>query len=77
MIANAEQIEFDHPLPTVNLQELVLALADVLKRAELTASHAIKRETLSVRERMTIILSSLQEKSSSTSLTFLHPLKAG
>ena len=44
------------------MKELLLALADVLKRAELNASHQIQRETLSVRERMTNILSSLQEK---------------
>jgi segregation and condensation protein A len=36
------------------------ALADVLKRAELHASHNIQMETLSVRERMTNILSALQ-----------------
>ncbi len=52
---------FEKPQPSVSLQELVLALADVLRRAELTASHHIQLETLSVRERMTIILSALQQ----------------
>jgi segregation and condensation protein A len=40
----------------------MLALADVFHRAELNASHAIQMEALSVRERMTRILSVLQQK---------------
>lgn len=54
--------EFEKPQPKVDLKDILLALADVLKRAELTASHQIKMETLSVRERMTRILSSLQDR---------------
>jgi segregation and condensation protein A len=52
----------EKPQPTVSLQELLLAFSQVLKRAELNTSHQIKLELLSVRERMTIILTSLQEK---------------
>ena len=36
--------------PPVELRELLLALKDVLKRAELTGRHAIQREALSVRK---------------------------
>ena len=42
--------------PPVELRELLLALKDVLKRAELTGRHAIQREALSVRNRMSDVL---------------------
>ena len=38
--------------PPVELKEKLLALHDVLKRAELFTQHAIKRDALSVRQRM-------------------------
>ena len=43
----------------VVLPDLLHALKDVMKRAELFNSHHIKRETLSVRERMTWVLNSV------------------
>jgi segregation and condensation protein A len=42
--------------PQLELRELALAFQDILKRATLNAHHHIKREQLSIRERMTIIL---------------------
>jgi segregation and condensation protein A len=45
--------------PPVDLKELLLALKDVLKRAELMGHHAIQREALSVRNRMSDVLKSL------------------
>jgi segregation and condensation protein A len=45
--------------PPVELRELLLALKDVLKRAELTGRHAIQREALSVRNRMSDVLKAL------------------
>jgi segregation and condensation protein A len=59
--ANVDDSHFEKPLANVSLRELLLALSDVLKRAELNASHHIQMETLSVRERMTIILAALQK----------------
>jgi segregation and condensation protein A len=53
---------FEKPQPNVSLQELMLALADVLRRVDLNTSHHIQLEPLSVRERMTLILSALQQK---------------
>jgi segregation and condensation protein A len=47
--------------PPVELRELLLALKDVLKRAELTGRHAIQREALSVRNRMSDVLSALSD----------------
>ncbi|WP_066096197.1 segregation and condensation protein A [Xanthomonas massiliensis] len=45
--------------PPVELKEMLLALHDVLKRAELFSGHAIKREALSVRQRMGEVLGRL------------------
>lgn len=47
------------PLPEVPLDELLSALRDIIKRSALTVSHAITREPLSVRERMTHVLDKL------------------
>ncbi|TAM62314.1 MAG: segregation/condensation protein A [Rhodanobacter sp.] len=45
--------------PPLELPELLLALRDVMHRAELFGHHAIKREALSVRQRMGELLSRL------------------
>lgn len=42
--------------PEVPLDAILKAFADVLTRAELYSHHHIQRETLSVRERMTLVL---------------------
>ena len=47
--------------PTVELREILAALKDVMGRAELFSSHQISSEPLSVRERMSRILSALRE----------------
>ncbi|NYS59915.1 segregation/condensation protein A [Vreelandella salicampi] len=46
--------------PEVELDELLGALAGLLKRAELTQTHHITREVLSTRERMLAIMDQLQ-----------------
>jgi segregation and condensation protein A len=46
--------------PDVNVVDLRLAWADVIKRAKLHAHHRITREELSVREHMSLILKKLQ-----------------
>jgi len=45
--------------PPVDLREMLLALRDVLKRAELFSRHAVRREALSVRQRMGELLGRL------------------
>ncbi len=50
-------------IPQVDLKELMLAFMDVLKRTDLNAAHEIKKELLSVRERMSLILDKLQTTS--------------
>lgn len=60
--ADSSLIEVDKPLPYVSLQDLVASLADVLRRAELNSSHMVRIDALSVREKMTLILDSIQNK---------------
>lgn len=45
--------------PPVDLREILLALAGVLRRAELAGHHRVERETLSVRQRMGEVLKAL------------------
>jgi len=46
--------------PDVDLHELLLALKDVLHRADMFSSHQVQREPLSVRERMSRVLEQVQ-----------------
>jgi segregation and condensation protein A len=59
--------------PQVTLQEMLLAFKDVLSRAEMFAHHHIHREPLSIRQRMSDILSTLRE---SAFLDFVKLFKA-
>lgn len=54
---DAPKIKREIPLPDLTLKELLLALKDVADRAKLAEHHNIARETLSVRARMTQVLS--------------------
>ncbi|MFK8052055.1 MAG: ScpA family protein [Woeseiaceae bacterium] len=49
-------------LPDVTLQELLIAFKDVMARAEMFANFHLQKEPLSVRERMTSILTSTRGK---------------
>ena len=48
--------------PEVDLKEVLLALSDVLNRADLFSRHQIQREPLSVRERMSRIVDTLRNE---------------
>jgi segregation and condensation protein A len=50
------------PDPEVSMQEILLALSEVMRRADLFESHQIHKEKLSTRERMTQVLDSLKGK---------------
>lgn len=58
--ADGSQITVDKPLPEVEMRDLLQALLDVFKRVELNASHHVKLDALSVREKMTLILEAVQ-----------------
>lgn len=56
----AEMPVAEMPRPSVAFSELLDALRSVISRAEKNAHHQVKLEPLSVRERMTVILTRLQ-----------------
>ncbi len=53
----------ERPLPHIDLRDMLLALTDVMRRSEMFAHHQIQREILSVRERMTDVLSRINPDS--------------
>jgi segregation and condensation protein A len=60
--AGVEHIEPVKLPPDVDLKEILLALRDVMARAEMLASHQIQSEPLSVRERMARITDLVSRK---------------
>jgi len=59
LIIQPPEITKTRPEPHINLDELLSAFNDVLKRADMNMSHQIQMEPLSVRERMSMVLSQL------------------
>lgn len=53
-------LHLERPLPDIDMREVLLALSEVLRRAEMYASHQIQRESLSTRERMSEVLETLR-----------------
>jgi len=53
------EYEYERPQPTVDLKDVIAAFQEVMQRAKMFASHHIDREPLSVRERMSKVLSML------------------
>jgi segregation and condensation protein A len=49
-------------LPDVTLQEMLVALKDVMQRADMFAHHHVSRERLSVRQRMSDVLGALKSQ---------------
>ena len=50
------------PHPDVDMRELLTALGEVLRRAEMFESHQVQLEKLSTRERMSLVLDRLQDQ---------------
>ncbi len=48
--------------PEVELKEILLALGEVMHRAEMFTSHHVERELLSTRERMSMVLDALRDR---------------
>ncbi len=51
------EVHQDKPLPEVDLRDVLFAFKDAMARAEMYSHHHIQREALSVRERMSNVLS--------------------
>lgn len=73
---DGSQISVEKPLPQVSMKDLMTAFLDVMKRAELNKKHEVRIDALSVREKMTHILSSVQSTEHAT-FTSLFDLKEG
>ncbi len=66
----------ERPLPEVSLQDLLGALKDVLRRADMFSHHHVQLEPLSVRERMSRVLGSVNAESF-TEFTTLFTIEEG
>jgi segregation and condensation protein A len=58
--AEAPQVQSRRAHPEVDMQELLLAFSEVLRRADMFESHQVSREILSTRERMAEVLDRLK-----------------
>jgi len=70
------EIHQDKPMPQVDLRDILFAFKDAMARADMYSHHHIQREALSVRERMTNVLSSLK-KEGFTDYTSLFTIEEG
>jgi segregation and condensation protein A len=61
------------PQPAVSMKELLLALKDVLVRAEMFSNHHVQMEPLSVRERMSSVLSAVSADKFTGFTTLFNP----
>ncbi len=53
------EIHQDKPVPEVDLRDILFAFKDAMARADMYTHHHIQREALSVRERMSSVLSAI------------------
>lgn len=60
--ADNPEIKTKKPLPKLELAELIKAFKELLVRVENQPEYTVKRETLSVRKRMSDVLAKLKEK---------------
>jgi segregation and condensation protein A len=58
--AEPPPLEQTRPEPEVDIRELLLAFKDILSRADMYTHHQIRKEALSIRERMSHVLASLK-----------------
>ncbi|MEZ5529959.1 MAG: ScpA family protein [Porticoccaceae bacterium] len=52
----------ERPQPDVSMKEILLALSEVLRRAQMFESHKVQMEKLSTRERMSQVLEALRDR---------------
>ena len=70
--AQAPDRNSTRPEPDVDLKELLLALSEVLRRADMFESHQVHKEKLSTRERMAQVLDRLAHRQF---MPFVHLFK--
>ena len=76
VVVSPPKLTLVRPKPTVELGDILAALNDVMKRAEMFSHHHIQREALSVRERMSKVMSALS-RDHFTDFTTLFPHEEG
>jgi len=74
--AEAPPLELTRPEPEVDLRDLLTAFKDILNRVDISSSHMIQRETLSIREKMTAILAAVS-RDGFTDFTSLFNIEEG
>ena len=75
--AREPDLRFERPQAQVELKEVLIALARVLKRADMYQHHQVQMEPLSVRERMSGILSLVNESRDFVPFTSLFSPEEG
>ncbi|MDT8282633.1 MAG: ScpA family protein, partial [Gammaproteobacteria bacterium] len=70
------ELHKDKPLPEIDLRDILFAFKDAMARAEMYSHHHIQREALSVRERMSHVLSMIS-KDGFTNYTSLFSIEEG
>ena len=75
--AQAPDRNLTRPDPEVELKEILLALSEVLRRADMFESHQVERERLSTRERMTKVLDTLQNQKTFVPFVSLFTVEEG
>jgi segregation and condensation protein A len=60
--AEMQHKKTEQKLPDVDMREMLLALKDVLHRADMFSSHHVQMEPLSVRERMSLVLGAIDSE---------------
>jgi len=54
--AKAPEHEVDRPHPDIDMKEIMVAMAEVMRRAEMYERHQVTLESLSTREKMSLLL---------------------
>ena len=70
------EIHQDKPMPQVDLRDILFAFKDAMSRAEMYSHHHIQREVLSVRERMSRVLTAISAEEF-TDYTSLFTIEEG
>ena len=75
--AQAPDRNLTRPDPEVDLREILLALSEVLRRADMFESHQVEMERMSTRERMTQVLEHLSDEKTFVPFVSLFKVSEG
>ena len=75
--AQAPDRNLTRPDPEVDLKEILLALSEVLRRADMFESHQVEMERMSTRERMTQVLEHLSREKTFVPFVSLFTVSEG